>query len=658
MASETAPPAIIQVNRDGIPAQMRKLKRWGLWEATWIPARQKYDKRPVHPNGHGLSSNRPNEWCTFEEVWAVYSKDPTAYGGVGFVITPQDNITCTDLDKCVRDGQPDAKSKDIIDTLATWTEYSPSGQGVHSWNFGRASRDCNTGIEVYSGHGGRYVTVTGVRPPGIDHDMREVPGSMLDAIISTYGSKRTTSQDGTDRDVPAILDELALPDIESLNLPEPVTDFLVHGADNGDRSNALFTAAVCLAQQGLNKQEIFSILANNPAAMAAAMSKRNYDYDRALEFLWVEDAQKGYARAAASRTTVDDFEVVGPGAAEVARQHIKKLAGKFRFLTALDAINTPPLTWLIKGVIPLAELGSLYGPSRAGKSFMAIDLAMAIARGESWRGHKVRQGAVGYVVAEGSRGFGKRLQAYAEFHDVDLSTVPLYPLYAAPNIGDDDEVSALIAAIKALLEPLAILFLDTKAQVTPGVDENSSEMAGPIRNSQRIARETGAMVVWVDHTGKDESRGSRGWSGVPAAMDVTLYVTRNGEDRAMVIEKTKDGDGEGKEYNFKLEKIVLGHDEDGDEISSCVAVERSGASAVRQPQLKGANQLLVMRLAAEATDLAGEVPVQTLLDAALAQTTAPEPGKRDQRKTHLRNALDELVAKGRLVLKDGNVSIP
>ena len=42
--------------------------------------------------------------------------------------------------------------------------------------------------------------------------------------------------------------------------------------------------------------------------------------------------------------------------------------------------------------------------SGAGKSFMALDMAGAIARGLPWRGKKTKQGRVVYIAAEGAGG--------------------------------------------------------------------------------------------------------------------------------------------------------------------------------------------------------------------------------------------------------------
>jgi hypothetical protein len=81
----------------------------------------------------------------------------------------------------------------------------------------------------------------------------------------------------------------------------------------------------------------------------------------------------------------------------------------------------------------------------------------------------------------------------------------------------------------------------------------------------------------VHHAGKDASKGSRGWSGIKAAADAQIEVLRHEDgQREIHLEKMKDGE-DGVRFGFKLETVEIGTDEDGDRITSCVAVEAEAA---------------------------------------------------------------------------------
>jgi hypothetical protein len=73
-----------------------------------------------------------------------------------------------------------------------------------------------------------------------------------------------------------------------------------------------------------------------------------------------------------------------------------------------------------------------------------------------------------------------------------------------------------------------------------------------------------------------------------------LEVSRDGDRRTWKLAKSKDGE-DGKEHPFRLEVVVLGNDEEGEAITSCIiAPEESAANAVRRPlPPKSGNQKVI-----------------------------------------------------------------
>ena len=90
----------------------------------------------------------------------------------------------------------------------------------------------------------------------------------------------------------------------------------------------------------------------------------------------------------------------------------KTAAPTFDLLSPADIEALPDLEYLIEGILPVPAFGVLYGPPGAGKSFVALSMALAVANGAEWLGRAVRAGKVLYVVAEGVTGMKQRLQAY------------------------------------------------------------------------------------------------------------------------------------------------------------------------------------------------------------------------------------------------------
>ena len=184
--------------------------------------------------------------------------------------------------------------------------------------------------------------------------------------------------------------------------------------------------------------------------------------------------------------------------------------------------------------------------------------------------------------------------------------MPFELIGQAPNLRDPDQVEDLIAELRiATLEMggkghrLGLVVIDTLATSMAGGDENSgADMSAVLANAARIANELGLFVLIVSHTGKDEGRGIRGWSGQLGNADVVIMLSREeGADLSIGrVAKLKNGQ-DGERFAFGLSSVSLGFDEDGDEITSCVlAYEDAPDKAIKtrkqRPLNTGAEVLL------------------------------------------------------------------
>jgi hypothetical protein len=326
---------------------------------------------------------------------------------------------------------------------------------------------------------------------------------------------------------------------------------------------------------------------------------------------------------------------------------------RFKFQPAHEfAVGTPP-AWVVKGVLPQAQLAVMFGESGSGKSFVALDLAVAIATGTPWRERVVRKGQVAYIAAEGAGGFRNRLKAIASDRAVALADIPMVVLADSPNFMERtdalDVAKAIVAAGGAQL-----VIVDTFAQVMPGANENAGEDVGrALAHCRGIHRATGALVLLVHHSGKDASRGARGWSGLRAAADAELEVIRADDARSLTVTKMKDGE-DGHEFGFRLEPMVIGMDEDGEEVSSCVVRHSEGSvrRAGRPRRQLGAVEQIVLSQLDSLMGLDGAPVEHAVLKAACAAQLDHEPGKRDQRGPRIERAIESLLG-AQCVVRDG-----
>lgn len=235
---------------------------------------------------------------------------------------------------------------------------------------------------------------------------------------------------------------------------------------------------------------------------------------------------------------------------------------------------------VIEGMISSGTVAALYGPSRAGKTFVALHMASCIAQGRDCFGRPTQAGAVLYVPLEGKSGIAKRIRA-AVLRGGDLGQ-SLALLRPTGTLGATPQgavfASKIIAAGKQLAKqagmPLRLVVIDTVACALAGENENdASTMAALLAHCNRITAETGATVLLIAHPGKDRERGMRGSSALFAGCDNVIEIEREegASVRNLIVRKHRDGE-EGPVASFTLERVELGRDPLGASITSCVVI--------------------------------------------------------------------------------------
>jgi hypothetical protein len=226
-----------------------------------------------------------------------------------------------------------------------------------------------------------------------------------------------------------------------------------------------------------------------------------------------------------------------------------------RFITGKALAQMPPPQWLIKDWVVSDSACWVIGKGNDGKSFVALDMAMHVALGRSWRGQRVRKGRVGYMVAEGAAGMGQRYVAWCkEFNDGqdvdDVFFLPM-PIQASDMAGWDLFVMAVARM------GLDLVILDTQARTTVGMDENSAkEMGLFVEQVERLRRATRATVMVVHHTGKAGAT-ARGSGALYGAAQTELTVSRVAEVVTITVTKQKDAERV-EPMTLALKSVVVG----------------------------------------------------------------------------------------------------
>lgn len=153
--------------------ELKSLPQWVCYQNVWDEKKQKNSKIPKNPvTGYGAKANDSSTWAIYAEAAAAVRR--FNFDGVGFEFAS--GYMGVDLDNVISvDGKLSAIAAEIVSILDSYTEYSPSGKGLHILckcpNVGVVGRRNDAiGLEMYNN--GRFFTVTG-KPYGMVKPIQE-----------------------------------------------------------------------------------------------------------------------------------------------------------------------------------------------------------------------------------------------------------------------------------------------------------------------------------------------------------------------------------------------------------------------------------------------------------------------------------------------------
>lgn len=553
--------SFIEPQFDTIPPELRKLDRWVTWNFEPRKTGEESGKIPYSPTRPNTraSSTDGKTWGTFEQAHAAYLKGGRT--GVGIVLNG-DGLVGVDIDHCVTDGKPSAQAMALLDKLeAAYVEISPSGTGLRALGYGEqldaGINGSLDGLKAEFYATGRYLTLTGVT-------IKAGPITPLNGFKATAESFRSAPKTRSNQ-------ETGEP--ENITADEKQAALVQRLLSGEVYHDSLRDLAAAWVSTGMSPTSAIAALR---ALMDAATQRDGWKARR--------DQIPDLVNSAYAKYATKDF----PDLVEQTTANVQR----YKLLGADALRNSPPLAWRVRGVLPAVGLAGLYGPSASGKSFLALDMAAAIAEGCRWFDCRVTASPVVYCALEGEAGFKLRVAAWEQHKGRPLPdglSMVLQPFMLTHAQDVADLAAAVVTAGGG-----AVVFLDTLNRAAPTADENSSKDMGTILQAAKALQAlTGGLVVLIHHSGKDASRGLRGHSSLFAALDAAVEVSRDAasDKREWKVAKSKDGaDGGGE--GFGLTVIDLGLDADGEDVSSCVVAPASTSVVQMKPLTQSQTQAM------------------------------------------------------------------
>lgn len=458
------PPAIPPVLHSGC---------WCVWYAVPKPNKPgKFDKIPS--NGFSnLSPYKLEEWLTFENALAMYQNMSGHFNGIGKLILPMDNISVIDID-----GVDPAFVQKWTTTWPTYWERSPSGQGLRGVSIGRARRDISKPIEVYAGHGSRFVTFTG------DVVSNQAPIDLtqqINAYIEQYAGTNT------------MMSELP----EMPELVDVLNQDLITYPPGTDRSDFNFKTAFQLLINGATPQYVFSLLMQSPEVYDMALEHRPRSDDQAqyqaiCEYLW-RDVCKAEAAAQKERdahlTVFQDVSQQNNAYTAEAPACGGDPLGWLDAYSAsdedMDAIGQE--VFLYPDLVIKSHLLVVPAPPESGKTTVFMMIARYIAQ----QGYIVdyinadcpAPHAKDYHFRAKREGFRMRLPDYTHGGSMDKIVEGLKWTAAQPNVDLSDRV----------------LIFDTLKKMTDVIRKSEAK---DLFNTLRALTAKGATIICLAHTNK------------------------------------------------------------------------------------------------------------------------------------------------------------
>jgi hypothetical protein len=149
-------------------------------------------------------------------------------------------------------------------------------------------------------------------------------------------------------------------------------------------------------------------------------------------------------------------------------------------------------------------------------------------------------------------------------------------------------IQTIQAAAKQIGQPVKLVVIDTLSRALAGGNENApDDMGALVANMDAIRQATGAFLMFIHHSGKDAAKGARGHSLLRAAVDTEIEVTTDeasGSKTATVVKQREMS--KGATFGFRLDPVILGNNDHGEEVTTCIVETLQAAAAARRPDRK------------------------------------------------------------------------
>jgi hypothetical protein len=533
-----------------VPANIRQFPQWLVWRFEAAEkAGDKDRKVPYYVNGarrQGLQGSAEDRACLVKFDAALEALKSEKYSGVGVALLDGSPLNAIDFDNCVEQGVIAAEIRILVNESSSYAEVSPSGRGVRLLGFGDiASRKrihpAGYNVEAFGASG--FVTVTGNRITA--NDVEPWPLEVKRKLLLWLDNEDNAQQHTRSNHL-----------------------------NNVKGTDPVFQR---LKTSGSVKREFH----DGRVAIGCPFEAEHTSGSGDSDTIYFLPNTHGYAKGhfhclhahCAERTDGEFLAAIG---------YIEPIPG---FLNGSDGPIVPadtfmdawtPTEYLIKGVLQRGQLIALTGHSNAGKTAIALKMAVCVALGLPFGRHKCKQERVVYFAGENADDVRCRVIALCQ--DMKLEPAQLAPWLYVLSLAFPLATHA--AGVKDELKkagPFGLVIIDTRAAYATAVDENANMEAladaRVVRDLMTLPGRPTAMVLnHPPHRAPQEELKPRGGSAYWGELDSNLTAWNDGSGNITLHwNKIRGAHWEPVTLTLRSFTLIGYVQPDGDSISSVVA---------------------------------------------------------------------------------------
>jgi hypothetical protein len=179
--------------------------------------------------------------------------------------------------------------------------------------------------------------------------------------------------------------------------------------------------------------------------------------------------------------------------------------------------ESPPLPWLVRGVVTEGAVFTIAGEPKAAKTWLALEMAVAVASGDTFVGEfqtGAPRAAFLFLTEDGVDSVKSRLRGTVRGHRLDMGAgLPVHvKTRGALDIGSIDALAWFVASVRRSGVAPGLVVIDPLRNVLGTLKENDNDDMAKVNAALRAVRDVlGCAVGYVHHTAKasESSAGRR-----------------------------------------------------------------------------------------------------------------------------------------------------